>query len=128
MHELSLAQSLIDQLLALAEEHKASKVSKVNVVIGPFSGVVADSFSFGFDALKTNHEKILLAELILDRPAPTYYCLDCQNTFSTQLKDTDARVALAGEYSREKKCPHCSSRQLSPKGGCEMILKQIEME
>ena len=52
MHELSLAHSLIDQILDLAAEHQASRVLRVRVTLGPFSGVVRDSFEFGFNVLK----------------------------------------------------------------------------
>jgi len=53
MHELSLAQGLLDQLLALAREHGAKTVLTVRVDIGDRAGIVIDSFVFGFDAVKT---------------------------------------------------------------------------
>ncbi|NLX18963.1 MAG: hydrogenase maturation nickel metallochaperone HypA, partial [Desulfobulbus sp.] len=43
MHEMSLAQNLIDQILVLAKEHEVGQVNRVVVVLGPFSGVVRDS-------------------------------------------------------------------------------------
>ena len=55
MHELSLANSLIAQLLDLLKEHQANRVIRVSVTIGPFSGIVRDSFEFGFDALKRSY-------------------------------------------------------------------------
>ena len=55
MHELSLAQGLLDQLLALAELHDAEKVLIVRVQIGDRAGIVVDSFQFGFDAVKTEY-------------------------------------------------------------------------
>ena len=52
MHELSLAQGLLTQLEGLAKEHDATTVYVVRVDIGEQSGIVVDSFCFGFDALK----------------------------------------------------------------------------
>ncbi len=52
MHELSLAQGLIDQLQELARDHGAEKIFQVWVNIGGASGIVVDSFAFGFDAVK----------------------------------------------------------------------------
>ena len=53
MHELSLAQGLLDQLLGLAEQHGAEQILTVRVQIGGQAGIVIDSFIFGFDAVKT---------------------------------------------------------------------------
>ena len=52
MHELSLAQGLLTQLEELAKKHEATTVLVVRVDIGDQSGIVTDSFCFGFDALK----------------------------------------------------------------------------
>ncbi len=52
MHELSLAQGLLDQLQELAVTHGAEKILQVRVNIGRASGIVVDSFVFGFDAIK----------------------------------------------------------------------------
>ena len=54
MHELSLAKSLLDQVSDLAREHNSTSVTKVKVILGPFSGVVADSFDFGFNISASN--------------------------------------------------------------------------
>ena len=70
MHELSLAQSLIDQLLDLAATHKAEQINRVVVTLGPFSGIVRDSFEFGFNVLKESHEVTRKAVLELDTPDP----------------------------------------------------------
>ncbi len=65
MHELSLAQGLINQLLDLRQQHNASKVVQVLVEIGKNSGIVVDSFSFGFQSLKLEYDDIMEAELKL---------------------------------------------------------------
>ncbi|GEM_PF-1136549 len=52
MHELSLAQGLLDQLDLLARSHGADRIVLVDVGIGREAGIVTDSFIFGFNAVK----------------------------------------------------------------------------
>ena len=42
MHELSLCMSLLDQLKAIAAERGASRIARIEVTIGPLSGVEPD--------------------------------------------------------------------------------------
>ena len=128
MHELSLAQSLIDQLLGLAEEHKASQINKVLVTIGPFSGVVRDSFEFGFNALKKDHPITRAAELELETPDPVYLCLDCDKVSVIPFSRPSSLFDQHSFSPHPKKCPWCGLNRLSPKGGKELLLNHVEME
>ncbi len=55
MHEFSLAQGLLEQLGELTERHQSTTVLVVRVDLGKQAGIVADSFCFGFDALKKEY-------------------------------------------------------------------------
>ncbi len=124
MHELSLAQNLIEQLLQLGREHKAKSITKVTVIIGAYSGVVADSFDFGFNVLKKESELTKNAELVLKTPPARFNCLDCNNSFPlAQTENKQQDIA-----TRMKKCSSCGSSNLVPQGGSELILQQLEME
>ncbi len=127
MHELSLAQGLIEQLHTLAAEHKAERILRITVVIGPFSGIVVDSFSFGFDALKQESPVIREAVLEIDVPPPSYTCLDCEQVFSLEQEHHGVGQMPHGGLSKDT-CIACSSHRLAASGGDELILKQIEME
>jgi len=68
VHELSLVQGLFSQLSQLAERHGAERIVTVRVNIGRCSGIVIDSFVFGFDALKpeapfTSHAVLEITEV-----------------------------------------------------------------
>jgi hydrogenase nickel incorporation protein HypA/HybF len=128
MHELSLAQSLIEQILALAAEHKARRVNRVVVTLGPFSGVVRDSFEFGFNILKKEREQVREAVLELETPDPEYVCLDCTKVAVIPFPRQSDRLELARCGLSARKCPWCGSARLSSKGGTELILNQLEME
>jgi hydrogenase nickel incorporation protein HypA/HybF len=128
MHELSLAQSLIDQLLDLVREHRAERVNRVVVTLGPFSGIVRDSFEFGFNCLKQSHRATDQAVLILETPDPEYSCLDCARVAILPFPQQSERLEMAYCDPAAKKCPWCGSNRLSPQGGTELILNQLEME
>ena len=124
MHELSLARSLIDQVLALAEEHQAEKIIKVTVIIGPFSGIVTESFSFGFDALKLEQTLTRESVLEIETPDREYTCLHCGNLFACP----GGQAHEPGFLSADPSCPDCGSEHCTTSGGDELILKQLEME
>ncbi|MBL4903435.1 hydrogenase maturation nickel metallochaperone HypA [Desulfocapsa sp. AH-315-G09] len=63
MHELSLAQGLISQLKELAGVHKATRIVTVRVNVGTMAGIVIDSFTFGFNAVKTETNCVREAQL-----------------------------------------------------------------
>ncbi|UKL13591.1 hydrogenase maturation nickel metallochaperone HypA/HybF [Dissulfurimicrobium hydrothermale] len=115
MHELSLAQAVIDEIVQLAREHKADKVLKVRVMIGALSGVVKDSFAFGFKAMAMTNEITKGAALVIETPAVPYRCIGCGHEFKT-------------EGGRPDCCPRCGARDVFPQGGDELLLMQVEME
>ncbi len=68
MHEFSLAQGLMQQLSELANRHEALKIFTVKVAIGTRSGIVVDSFCFGFEILSA--ENTLTKEAVLEVSEP----------------------------------------------------------
>jgi len=115
MHEISLVQGLFQQLGDLATENQASKILSVTMEIGPLSGIVADSFRFGFEILAAESELIKDAKLITLTPPARYACTKCGHVVET----TDARP---------DGCPACGDLLLFPEGGDDLILLQVEME
>jgi hydrogenase nickel incorporation protein HypA/HybF len=128
MHELSLAHGLIEQLLGLAKEHKAERITKVTVTLGPFSGIAQDSFEFGFNHLKKTRNATCESILKLETPDPVYICLDCDKVSVIPFLVPNDLMDMKYNCLNPKKCPWCCSNRLSPKGGTELILNQVEME
>jgi len=52
MHELSIAQSIIEIAENIARENDSKAVKKIKVQIGEFSGVVKEALEFSFDIAK----------------------------------------------------------------------------
>jgi hydrogenase nickel incorporation protein HypA/HybF len=53
MHELSIAQSIIEIVDEEARKHGATQVKKIKLKIGEFSGVVREALEFSFDVVKS---------------------------------------------------------------------------
>lgn len=115
MHEMSLVQGLFDQLKELARQNNVNKVLRVTMEIGPLSGVVIDSFQFGFDALSEDDPMFTEAVLEIEIPLVTYRCPSCSHEITTSAE-------------RPEKCEQCQEPILIPSGGDDLILKQVEME
>ena len=115
MHEMSLVQGLFTQLGELAAANKATRVVKVTMEIGPLSGVVVDSFRFGFEVLSAQDELVKGAELVVEIPEVTYTCTSCSH-----------QMVSAGD--RPDMCSACGEFFLTPQGGDDLLLKQVEME
>ncbi|MEZ5541312.1 MAG: hydrogenase maturation nickel metallochaperone HypA [Pseudomonadota bacterium] len=49
MHELSVCQALIDQVEAIAAEHRAREINEIFIEIGPLSGVEPPLLEQAFD-------------------------------------------------------------------------------
>ena len=114
MHEISLVQAMLQQLSDLAAQNQATKIIKITMEIGQMSGVVVDSFRFGFDVLSGNDDLVCGAELVIITPPVNYRCTRCD---------------YAGEAAAQPDCcPQCGEIFLIPEGGDGLILQQVEME
>lgn len=102
----------MDQLFQLAGQHGATKIITVRVTVGRLSGIVADSFSFGFEALAGENSLTKEAVLEIIQTEPALRCLDCG-----LLIDSPAGT-----------CPGCHSSALMAEGGDDLVLTQVEME
>lgn len=115
MHEISLVQGLFNQLHDLAVENRATRVVRVTMEIGLLSGVVVDSFQFGFDILSAEDELLKGARLEVMVPPVSYRCSNCPHI-------------ITGCTTKPDECPACGELLLIPDGGDDLILKQVEME
>ncbi len=119
MHELSLVEALFAELKEAAVLHNGRRISRVLVKIGPFSGVVVDSFSFAFDVLKKDEKLLKQARLEIIRPSAMMRCSLCGREVEVSATGADSPGCsfLPGLWSRDIKCRACGNGALYPLRG-----------
>ena len=112
MHELSLCQNIMDQLEALARQHDAASVSRVEVQIGVLSGVEPQLLEQAFLSARMG----TIAEhavLVTDVVSPSVACLSCGAETSASASDLTCRA--------------CGGLQTRLIRGGELILARVQM-
>ena len=112
MHELAIAQNILDIVRQSVPEDQAEAVRWVRVRVGQLSGVVPDSLDFCFRAI-ASETNLRHAGLAIDQVATVSMCKDCLHRFSI-----DDFV-----FS----CPACHSANLELISGKELEILEIEL-
>lgn len=113
MHEMSLAEGIIQLVEDTARREKAQRVKTVVLEIGKLSAVEPAALRFCFDVV-TRQGIAAGAALEIDEVPGSGWCMPCAAT-----------VPLAERFGA---CPQCGSYQVQPTGGTEMRVKEIEIE
>ena len=112
MHEMSIAQSLVELASQAASEAGAERVGRINIRIGALAGVHTDALRFSYEVAS---EGTMLAgsELAIQETPVTVYCGECRR-----------ELALPG--IRSFLCPVCGGSQTDLRQGFEMELESVE--
>lgn len=113
MHEMSLAESVLDIIEEAALTQGFSRVNGVILEIGQLAAVEVDAMRFCFEAVMQG----TLAEgarLDIVEVAGSGCCAQCG--------------AIVPMRERLDLCPHCGGVQLTPTTGVEMRVKELEVE
>jgi len=113
MHEMSIAESVLQIIEDTARNEGCAKVKTVWLEIGQLAGVETESLRFCFDAV-TRDSIAEYARLEIIETAGQGRCLEC----ASQLTVT----------ARYEPCPKCGSFQVQVTGGDEMKVKELEVE
>ena len=113
MHELGIAQSVIDAVQAEAARHTGATPLKVAVRIGELAAIDPDALRFSFDALIRETELEDLA-LEIEVCARRHRCNDCRTEFDVK------------DFVFE--CPRCTSTRNECIRGDELELAYLELE
>src|SRR5271165_7201136 len=112
MHEMGIASSVLDAAQKEAQRHPRSKLLKVGLRIGEWSGVDPDSLRFCFEALVQGCEDAPTLEIeFLPRKNR---CPACGIVFA--LKDFQVD------------CPSCGSSTTEAVSGNELEVAYVELE
>jgi len=113
MHELPIAENILNIAVDYAERAGAKRVTALHLVIGQLSSVVDDSIQFYWDIISKD-TLCMGATLQFNRIPATLICLDCGHTYTLN------RELMA--------CPQCDSTRLKVTAGEEFRLESIEVE
>ena len=113
MHELGITQSILSIALEKANEAQASKITKINLVIGELSGVVDECVQFYFDFLSKD-TIAAEASLSFERTPNKLRCRNCDTVFSPNDLDWA--------------CPNCHEAKIEIISGRECRIESIEVE
>lgn len=113
MHELSIAQGIVDIVTQTAEQNGAKKVTKVSLLVGQMTGVETESLSFCFEAV-TKDTIAEGAQLEIKKIPLVAYCKECKKEFTIE------------KYRFF--CPLCDSAQIELLSGRELKVEHLEVE
>jgi hydrogenase nickel incorporation protein HypA/HybF len=113
MHELSIAQNIIEIIAGQCIKSGYSKIEAVNIKIGRASGIMPDALLFAFDAIKGDSIARNAVLSIEDVPV-TGKCSGCNSTFTSEK-----------EYVLN--CPLCNGTSFVIIAGREMDIIDMEV-
>ncbi|MBP2627415.1 MAG: hydrogenase nickel incorporation protein hypA [Firmicutes bacterium] len=113
MHEMAIAQGILDIVLKTAAENQVAKVTGIKLLIGQMTQVEPESLKFGFAALSIGsiadgaNIDITIVPLVGQ-------CNSCRQEFSVE------RYCFL--------CPNCSSASVTLVSGRELAVDYLEVE
>ena len=112
MHEMSIAQSLVDIVKEEMVKNNAMVLKSIRLNVGQLSAVVPDSLSFCFEVI-TKETEMEGAELIMEVIPLEGLCRECNETF--HIKD----------YAFQ--CPKCEGKEIETIAGQDLSIVEIEV-
>lgn len=113
MHEVSIAQGLLNLAVDNCEKQGYASIQSIKVRIGKASGVLPDSLLFVFEALKAG-SIAKDATLIIEEVPVGGFCESCKKKFSV-------------EETFVISCPLCGSREIRVETGRELNIDEMEV-
>lgn len=113
MHELPVTESILEIVQEKAAQAGASRIARINLVLGDWSGFVDDCIQFYFDIL-SKETPAEGAALAFQRIPARFHCRSCGADFEPQ------------EY--DWRCPQCGSLGGELIAGREFYVESIEVE
>ena len=113
MHELSIAQSVLEAVRAEAGRRPGARVCKVGLRVGELAGLDPEALRFGFEVLVRGTDLETL-QLEIEYCPRRQRCSQCGNEF------------VARDY--EITCPGCGAGRTECIGGDELEIAYLEIE
>jgi hydrogenase nickel incorporation protein HypA/HybF len=114
VHELSIAQSIVEAVETKATECNATHVKGVRLKIGEANSIVIDSLTFCFEMLTSLEPTLAGAQLLIDTVPHRARCRHCNKEF--------AIVNFVAQ------CPTCQEWSSEVVSGNELQIVEMEIE
>ncbi len=114
MHELAIAQSIVDAVEERAAGCHATRVKWVRLRIGEASSIVTDSLTFCFEMLTSEYPVLTEAKLLIDSVQHRARCRTCDEEFAVT--------------NFVAQCPTCEGWDTSVVSGNELQIVEMEIE
>jgi hydrogenase nickel incorporation protein HypA/HybF len=112
MHELSIAQRIVDLLVRTSAEHGDAPVTSARLIVGQLAGVEVDSLRFGFE--------------VCIRGTPAEGCRLDVVAVPLSLKCRQCGTVHGGELLEP--CPACGALGAEVLEGRELRVESVELE
>jgi hydrogenase nickel incorporation protein HypA/HybF len=113
MHELSIAQAIVDRVAHEVKSHPGARPVEVGILVGEISGVDKDALAFGFAILAKDAGWADL-NLNVEYRSRRHSCTACGHEFTVASFDTS--------------CPGCGNLATVMLAGDELDIAYIEVE
>jgi hydrogenase nickel incorporation protein HypA/HybF len=113
VHEMSIAQSLLEIVLEAGQQHQLKQVKTIRLQVGEMAAVVPESLTFCFNLISEN-TIAAGAELEIENIPVVARCSDCGTLFEVE------NLSFI--------CPQCQAPAIELVSGREMSLLNIEGE
>lgn len=120
MHELSMAQGIINAVLETAENNNATEVTEIYIEVGKLAMLNPEQLRFLLDVLVENtiaeNAKMDIKEIPV-----IINCPECGFEGEAKIDDED-------HYAPSMECPKCGNLRISILSGRDCIVKNIVIE
>ena len=113
VHELSIAQSILDTVLEQADKHGAVRVLRIHLRIGQLTAVVQEALDMAFEVL-TRDTIAAHARITVERVPWRVRCSRCEHEYSVQ-----------NDLPTCSRCGHLGGETL---GGRELQFVEMDIE
>lgn len=112
MHELGIAQNIVDAVLLEMKNRQLPSVSAIALRIGALTDVDPEALTFGFEIL-TKETALAPARLKIEKVPVSGSCESCHESFEVAA------------YLFE--CPTCGGRKIKQTSGTELDIAYLEV-
>ena len=126
MHEFSTAVGIVDTVTDVAKKHNATKIKKIELVVGEFTMLNADQLIFAFE-IASEGTLAQGAEVLITEQRGQIDCQECNYSGLIEKKNKEVDHFVV-DMTNIFECPKCHSNKTKISGGRDIYVNNIEVE